>query len=40
MDLGDIKALPLFDGLTTEEVEQCAALFRQGEFVAGSSLVS
>ena len=40
MDSGGIKALSLFDGLTTEEVEQCVALFKQGEFVAGSSLVS
>jgi CRP/FNR family cyclic AMP-dependent transcriptional regulator len=36
----DLKTLPLFDGLTTEEVEQCTGLFQQREFVAGSILVS
>jgi CRP/FNR family cyclic AMP-dependent transcriptional regulator len=36
----DLNTLPLFDGLTTEEVEKCTGLFQQREFVAGSILVS
>jgi len=38
MDADLLSALPLFEGLTTEQQERCAALFRETQLLAGSGL--
>ena len=40
MESTTLRALPLFDGLSDAEIERCAALFQEREFLAGSSLAS
>jgi CRP-like cAMP-binding protein len=40
MDSTTLRELPLFEGLSDDDVERCAALFQERAFLAGSSLAS
>ena len=40
MDTSVLRTLPLFEGLSDQELEQCAALLQEREVVGGSSLAS
>jgi CRP-like cAMP-binding protein len=40
MDTSALRTLPLFEGTPNDELERCAALFQEREFLAGSSLAS
>lgn len=40
MDSTTLRELPLFEGLSDPDVERCAALFSERDFLAGSSLAS
>ena len=40
MDTSMLRTLPLFEGLSDDELERCAALLQEQEVVGGSSLAS
>jgi CRP-like cAMP-binding protein len=40
MDSSALRDVPLFEGLGDDDIERCAGLFQEREFVAGSSLAS